>query len=262
MRKYTTLIEAGIKSSFAYRFKIITSLLFNVIYLYILFFIWKGIYSSHENIAGLTFKETYSYIAVSTVLTYLFNSRTDWRMSMRVLNGQIIGYYSKPLPIQLQFFFEAIGGVIVQFFIVLIPVIVFVSIIGTGFPDYQNIIFFILSLPLAFIINFCFEYSIGTISFYTESLWGVIILKNTVIAFLSGGLLPVRFFPENIQVLIKWLPFRGIIDIPINILNGRSLNYATLLWYIAMQTFWVVMLVWVSHSFYKKSEKVMIVNGG
>ncbi|SHO51313.1 ABC transporter permease [Anaerocolumna xylanovorans] len=261
MKKHTILIIAGIKSSFAYRFKIITSLFFNAAYLFILYYIWKGIYGSQETVAGLTFTQTYNYMAVSTILSSLFNSRTDWRMSIKVQTGNILGYYMKPLPIELQFFYEAIGNVMVQFFIVLSPVILFMAFTA-GLTDYRNVLFFILSLPFAFIINFCFEYIIGTISFYTESLWGIIILKNAVVSFLSGGLIPLKFFPESVRNVIKWLPFRGVIDIPLEILFGYISNYGFVLKNIAIQVFWAVILVWISRCFYKKSEKALIVNGG
>lgn len=260
MKKYTVLILAEIKSSFKYRFKIITTLLFNSIYLFLLFFIWRSIYESNETISGLTFIQTYTYMSISTVLISLFNSRTDWKVSMRVTNGSIISYYTKPVSVQLQFFFDAIGSMCVQFLLVTMPVVLIVTHVRKlGIS--LNVLFFIISLLLAFTINFCLEYIVGTLSFYTESLWGIIILKNTVISFLSGGLVPLYFFPDIIQPIIKWLPFRCIIDIPIDILFEQTKGVSTIS-NLLTQIAWVLILIIISRYFFHRSEKVLIINGG
>ncbi len=260
MKKYTVLILAGVKTSFKYRFKIITSILFNSIYLCLLYFVWRSIYNDKITISGLTFLQTYTYMCISTVLTHLFNSRTDWKMSMRVVNGSIISYYTKPLPVQRQFFFEAIGNVCVIFLLVVMPVVLVVLRIR-HLGIYMNFVFFLLSLLLAFAINFCMEYIVGTIAFFTESLWGIIILKNTLISFFSGGLIPLRLFPETMQSLLQWLPFRCIIDVPISILFEPNIGI-DVIFALLVQLTWAIVLVLVSQLFFKISEKVLTINGG
>ncbi|MGG3280492.1 ABC transporter permease [Paenibacillus solani] len=261
MKKLIVLISAGVKTSFQFRFKVITDIIFNGVYLFILYFVWKAIYVFQPSIEGSTFHETYAYIALATVISFLFTSRTDWKMSLKVMDGTIISYYFRPIPIFLQFFMESIGSVIIQFFSLVCPVVIL--LVTFGFTNIGiNLPFFMIALLMGFVISFSFDYMIGTVSFYTESLWGIIMFKSTLVAFLSGSLMPLKFYPEYLQDIIAWLPFRAIISLPLEIILGRNIQIDTIMEYLGIQLFWMVIIINCALFVYKRLERVLTINGG
>lgn len=48
-----------------------------------------------------------------------------------------------------------------------------------------NLLFFLVSVPLALTINFCIDFFIGTVCLYTQSVWGINIMKEVIVLLLS-----------------------------------------------------------------------------
>ncbi|MBZ4249224.1 antibiotic ABC transporter permease, partial [Streptococcus pneumoniae] len=55
---------------------------------------------------------------------------------------------------------------------------------------------YLLSLILAFLINFFFNICFGFSAFVFKNLWGSNLLKNSLVAFMSGSLIHLSFFPK------------------------------------------------------------------
>jgi len=90
---------------------------------------------------------------------------------------------------------------------------------------------------------------IGLSSFYTESIWGISITKDVVVAALSGALVPINFFPDAIKAVLQVLPFQAIYNTPLQIITSASLTPTDYLRMLAVQLFWVVVLFGASRLF-------------
>ena len=105
---------------------------------------------------------------------------------------------------------------------------------------------------------------VSTICLYTESTWGINIVKESIVLLLSGATIPLAFFPEALRKAVEFMPFRCIYDTPLNILlqkpgytpdSGMWLN-------IAFQLLWCVILGLGARAFWNFSIKRITVNGG
>jgi ABC-2 type transport system permease protein len=115
---------------------------------------------------------------------------------------------------------------------------------------------------LAFLISFCFDYAVGLTGFYTESIWGLVTVKETLILALSGALIPIQFFPEGLQNLLRWLPFSAIYHTPLMMITQPDQGIGPLLERLAFQFFWVGTLFVFTRLFYNRAIKVLRVAGG
>ena len=153
----------------------------------------------------------------------------------------------------------------ISFFLTLLPTFIVVMIITKGaIPMGLNLIYFIVSLVLALIINFNIEMLVAPICLYTESTWGINIVKETIVLLLSGATIPLAFFPEGLRRLVQYLPFRCIYDTPLSVLLqkqgytlGTGLGFSLLL-----QFAWCVALGAAGVVFWNVSLKKITVNGG
>ena len=105
---------------------------------------------------------------------------------------------------------------------------------------------------------------VATICLYTESTWGINIVKETIVLLLSGASIPLAFFPERLRAVVQYLPFRAVYDIPLTILlqkNGSS-SLEGLLPMFAMQLIWIAVLTLAGTLFWNHSVKKITVNGG
>jgi ABC-2 type transport system permease protein len=125
-----------------------------------------------------------------------------------------------------------------------------------------GLLFFPIGILLSFLISFAIDFSIGLTSFYTESLWGISTTKTVITSLLSGALIPLPFFPQAVQNVLRLLPFQAIYNIPLSMVtspNLRVLDYARGL---GVQAFWVVALFALCRWFYRRAFKVLTVSGG
>lgn len=102
---------------------------------------------------------------------------------------------------------------------------------------------------------------IGTVGFYTNSIWGMQILRKSVISIFSGLIAPLTLFPQWFQTIANILPFKEFIYTPINIYLGRiELNEIGII--IAKLIVWIVILYLISKTFFNHAVKKITINGG
>jgi len=146
---------------------------------------------------------------------------------------------------------------------VFIPTFIIVSIITNGaIPIGINLVLFIPALLFGLLINFCIDFLVGTICLYTESTWGVDAAKDVIVLLLSGAVIPLAFFPDRFRIIAEFLPFQAIYNIPLKILTGRASSLDEVLPMFATQFFWVMVMFIISGLFWKKSIKIITINGG
>ena len=146
-----------------------------------------------------------------------------------------------------------------------IPTFIVVMIITKGaIPIGMNLVYFLIATVFALIVNFNIEMIVATICLYTESTWGINIVKETIVLLLSGATIPLAFFPEKARMVVQYLPFRAVYDIPLSILLGKngSDTWQGLLQLFALQIVWMVVLTLAGNLFWNTAVKKVTVNGG
>jgi ABC-2 type transport system permease protein len=186
-------------------------------------------------------------------------------MSRAIQSGEIIMHLLKPMKYRLYTFWSYSGSHVMLFFLTFLPTFIVVGIITKGaIPLGWNLLSFVISLVLALIINFNIEMLVAPICLYTESTWGINIVKETIVLLLSGATIPLAFFPEGLRRVVEFLPFRAVYDIPLTILlkkNGTdSLQGLTEM--LGIQLVWCVVLTILGNLFWNHAVKRITVNGG
>ena len=246
-----------------YRFHFIFTSVGNILYITLIYFLWKSIYKGSSQINGMTFNQVMVYLTLATSMHCLFKVDMEWKISRRVLEGSIVNNIIKPLDLQLQSLFETLGLVLCNLVTVTIPsVFIIVFIFKSEIPIGMNILFFFLMLILAFLISFSIDYIIGLFSFYTESIWGIINTKDVLVLLLSGATIPINFFPQVIKQFIVLLPFQAIYNLPMVVLTSPNLEVSKCIYFIGVQLIWVFTLFITGKLFYNRAIKVITINGG
>ena len=127
-----------------------------------------------------------------------------------------------------------------------------------------NLLWFALSTVIALVVNFSMEMIVATICLYTESTWGINIVKETIVLLLSGASIPLAFFPEALRQVVQYLPFRAVYDIPLTILleKNDTNTIEGLLPMFGLQLAWALILTLAGTLFWNYSVRKITVNGG
>ena len=115
----------------------------------------------------------------------------------------------------------------------------------------------IMSMTLLFFIEFC----IGLIAFYTINAYGMHFMKEAILSFFSGAVIPIVFFPDWLKTITYLLPFKDIVYTPVSIylglIAGEELSQA-----LFSQMIWVFILLMITMVFFRVSIKKVTVQGG
>jgi ABC-2 type transport system permease protein len=213
----------------------------------------------------MTFTDTMIYLILATSLFNFLEMFVVWDMSRSIQSGKIILDLLKPMKFRAYTFWSYSGSHVVSFIMTFIPTFIVVMIITKGaIPIGMNLVYFIIATLFALIVNFNIEMIVATICLYTESTWGINIVKETIVLLLSGASIPLAFFPEKLRAVVDYMPFRAVYDIPLTILlekNGSD-TLQGLLPMFGFQLLWIVILTAAGTLFWNYSVKKITVNGG
>ncbi len=265
LKKYLTLTRAGIMESLQFRLATAVMVIGNLLYLIIVYYLWKAIYASAgtDVVNGMTFTDTLIYLVLATALFNFMEMYTVWEMGRNIQTGKIVLDLLKPMEYQRYLFWSFSGTFITQFFFTFLPTFLVVAFVTQGtIPLGLNLLYFMISVVMAIVINYSMDFLVGTICLYTESIWGINIMKQVVVLLLSGATIPIAFFPEPLKTVMFYLPFQSIYHAPLTILLSRASDSQQLLTTLGTQLFWCVVMMLLSKLFWKLSLRQITVNGG
>ncbi|HCK66360.1 MAG TPA: hypothetical protein DHW49_08840 [Anaerolineae bacterium] len=263
MRKYLPLIRASYMVSLVYRFGFLFSIIGNIVYLGVAYYLWKSIYQGRDVLNGLTFNETFLYVGLGSAIFILLKTYADWIIHFEIQQGTIATYLTKPLDFQLYSLFTNFGAVLMNLTAITVPTaVVMIFVFKVQVTSGIGLWLFPISLIFAFLISFSIDFFVGLISFYSESVWGVTATKDIIVTVLSGGLIPLQFFPEAMQKILYWLPFQAVYHTPLMMITKADLGWGTFLPMLLLQIAWAIILLIASRLFYNQAIKVIRISGG
>ena len=265
LKKYLSFTRAGIIEEMQFRASFIIMVVGNLLYLIIVYFLWKAIYASSgsEVVNGMTFEDTLIYLVLATALFNFLDLYVVWQIGRDIQSGKIVLDLVKPIPYRKYIFWSYSGSFVTHFFLTFLPTFIVVSIVTHGaIPLGINLVFFMFSVVMAISINYSIDFFVGTICLYTQSIWGINIMKQVIVLLLSGATIPLAFFPEPLKSIMYYLPFQSIYNAPLSILLDGDPSVETLLTTLGTQLFWTVAMLVISKLFWKASVKQITVNGG
>ena len=212
----------------AYRSHSMVSILVGPIFFLVQYFIWTAVYSAGD-VGVMTLDETIRYFAATALIGYLVMDFADWNLSMLVRTGRFLTFALRPMNHSFFALSQKLGHRLLGFLVEFVPCwMIFMFILGIDMrPAYLG--WAILSILLAFLMNFYVNYSIGLASFWVVQSGGIRSVYALLGGVFSGMLIPLTFFPEWLQRVLLFLPFQYTSFVPAMVFLGKySLGGITL----------------------------------
>lgn len=259
--------------TFAYKFNILSWLLIISFECIWMVFMWTAVYKNSADtvINGFNFKQMISYVLITFIFSFtLGSSNTIDTICDEIRKGQIAMFLIKPISYRIRFTFSMLGSLFTANLIITIPflTIIFIVLIVKGFIVISSVSVFIINILLFFVSQLlaallldAINYMCGIICFYTLAIFGLFQIKETIINFLSGGLIPLAFFPFWARNILNYSPFAGITQNPAFILLGR-LSFSQAMFTILIQIIWIVALELINHLLFNHAIKKITIQGG
>ena len=268
LKIYTPFVSAGVQQAATYRVDLIFYLLGDVLACFVSYFIWKAVFlsSGGDSVHGFTMPQMIVYIFLMFLTSLLISSDGTDDVGEEIRDGSIAMRMLKPVSYNATFLFQEIGNKLVTTVILIIPIVVGIEVVRTvvlGEIQFNALQFvlYLFSCVLAYLINFFFNICFGFIAFIIKYLWGANMMKNCIVGFLSGAIIPLAFLPDALEKVFLFLPFSSLNYTPVMIYMGMY-DVSETAFYIGLQFFWVLFFWVLSKLLWSGASKRLSVQGG
>ncbi len=213
MRKYVWVGLTSARSNIAYLTEVVSRSIFLGIILYIFLQLWKLTFreTGAAQLGGLTLAQMMWYLTMTEALT-LSRSRVTDEIDSDVRTGALAIQLIRPLSYPLYRLWTNLGERTVKFIFNLLVGAVVVTLFVGGIPFTPGgLLMFLLTLPIAFVVDFLGLFLIGLGAFWLEDTSGIWLIYSRVTMILGGMLIPLELFPDWLQPIVRALPFSSVV---------------------------------------------------
>jgi len=221
---YFKLVQTGLLSVFRDRSMLITDLVIATgVPFFIQFAIWGFVYkeASPDTTSHYSLEETYIYYLAVLALNRLNNAYDlILRVSTHVHEGQLEGLFVKPISYFKYNLFIFIGGSLLYY----IPVLLISAFVIFWSDEWIGVLGFValsvVNLYFCFVLGFLLSLSAFWLTRPDMALSFQVVLASVI----GGTLLPIAYWPDYLEPLMRYNPFRLIISGPAEFLLRPSVD--------------------------------------
>lgn len=225
-------------------------------------FVWQAIYNQTGNAGGFTIEQMVTYYILVFSISSFVAWGVDEDMARSIRKGNINKELLNPIT-YFQYYFGVNLGEMAFALIIGIATFIICSIFWSiTLPvSILHFVLFIVLILVGIPITFCIQMIVGTFGFYTNSIWGMQILKKAIISIMSGIIAPITLFPIWFQNISKILPFKELIYTPVEVWLG-NISGNEIFFIIIKQVIWAVILYIIARTFFNHAVRKITINGG
>jgi ABC-2 type transport system permease protein len=228
---------------------------------------YAALYRSGNIAFPMEFSQTVSYIWMQQTLIVLFSVVfSDEEIYSAIGSGSIAYELVRPMDLYGRWFCQSAANRVAFTMLNCMPALLVALIMPEPYRmslplDMGQFLLFLLSIVLALCVVVAFAMLMYISLFYVLSQRGIKIIVTALTAFLSGGIIPLPFFPAPVLEVIHLLPFAAMQNMPLLIYSGNIVGVDALKG-IAFQLFWLVALFLIGKFSMSRALKNVIVQGG
>lgn len=254
MKKYIAVAKTYFKSQLAWRVDTILSMLFTVARILFAYLLWKIIFSENETVGGFTFDMMLSYYIIGSFLAQIdMSGGISNEISTRIRNGTFSKYMVIPVSIERYFISMEIGVVVYNLMYALVAAIAWVFLFRIDFTltgDAFVIVCAVLMIILGMYFMVLLNYFLGLLTLKFQDVGTFLMIKNNLVEFITGSIIPLVLLPEAVLTIMRFLPFYYVTYLPSMLLIGRNSDEA--ITGVLVLTGWCIFMKLVNRWTYQK----------
>ncbi len=252
-------LRLGASLVLAYRLEVIVTILSAIMVAGLNWSLWTAIFEGRPTVVGRTANDLTTYVVVAWIVTTFHATRVDEELGRRVREGLIATDLLRPWNFQAHLYFRELGRSSAAFVLATAPLLVLsVAVLPLRLPTHASTwLWFLASLLVAQAVAFGIAWHVGLLAFRAGSTTGLVHLKATLGAVLSGALVPIDLYPEPLRSIVLALPFQALSNVPANLFVERVGPSS-----LALPIAWAAAL-WISGSWaFLRSRRRLVIQGG
>ena len=265
MRLDWELARRGYRRYAAYPGATIAGLFTNTVFGFLIAYILLAVYDETVSIGGYDVRDAIAYVWISQGLLSVAGvfGASWWELARRVQTGDVATDFQRPLDIQRAGLAEDLGRAAYQVLWRAVPQFgLGVLLFELTIPDETGRWFvFALSVALAVAVSFGIRFLVNLCSFWLLDYRGPMLIVIAINFVLSGAVIPLAFFPEPLDTIMRLTPFASLLQAPIDVYVGEPVGGSIAL-VLALQLTWTLTLYAAGHLVLSAGTRKLVLQGG
>lgn len=267
MKMYISMFRIRFINSLQYRAVVIGEIITRYAWAFMEIFAYSALYRTGNVAFPMDFSQTVSYIWMQQTLIILFTVVfSDEEIYTAIGSGSIAYELVRPIDLYGRWFCQSAANRVAFTMMNCLPALLVALIMPKPYRlslplNMGQFLLFLLSTALALCVVVTFAMLMYISLFYIISQRGIKIIVTALTTFLSGGLIPLPFFPAQVLAVVQLLPFAAMQNMPLLIYSGNIVGVDALKG-IVCQLFWFVALFLIGQLTMRRALNKVIVQGG
>lgn len=246
LRRYLPFATSSFQAMLQYRSNFFVSLATTATSTAVVVFLWRTVYADSPGTGpgGFGIDGITTYLIAAQVLAVLHANQVDSEIGQDILRGDIAVALIRPVSYPVMRIFTALPVVVANVLMVGLPTLLFFAVLfPLLLPTPTDLLLFLLATVPSVAIAFSVNMLVGLSGIVTTNIWGVRIVKESVVVFFAGQLVPISLMPAPLAAVAAVLPFQSMVYAPVRLLLGHYGGPAEAAAILAGQLVWAVLLV-------------------
>lgn len=217
LRPYLAALRGQLRGAAHFRVNLVAWIFEGPLHIGVLYLLWRIVYARTASVGGLDFKGMIGYFVVVYLLRRIFSSAEtiNYEVWSDINKGKLDSYLVMPIRFGWFKFFGSLASPLVEIAVGIPFFLVLSRVLGLPLQRAPGVLAaFLLSLPAAFGLLFLIQFLIGSLTFWTERIFGIRDILYSLYMLFSGQLIPLSALPPFARGLARCLPFAGIYSTP------------------------------------------------
>ncbi len=263
MRLFWELTRLSFQRQLTYRAATLAGLATNFFFGILRASVLMALYGTRREVAGISLDGVVTYTGL-TQGVIAFQSLFSWYEVMNsVYSGDISSDLLKPMNYFSFWLAQDLGRAVASLLMRgLTIMIAYALLFGITLPrGVTQWLGLCVALVLSWLVGFAWRFLINLAAFWTPNALGVGRFGFILSWFLSGFLMPLRFFPDWFVRLAHFTPFpymvNTIVEVYLGVVTGPAM-----IWALLGQLLWVLILVGTVHLVLRSGMRKLVIQGG
>jgi len=263
MRLFWQLIKLGFQQQFSYRVANLAGLMTNFFFGMLRASVMMALYNHRAEIAGISQQDAITYTALTQAIIAYLSLFHWWNVMLAVRSGDVASDLLKPMDYFTFWWAQDIGRAIAHLLLrgvtIMLAYAVFFKI--TLPRTLAQWLTLGVALFLGLAVSFGWRFLINLTAFWTPDARGIGRIAFSLSWFLSGFMMPLRFFPDWFVTLCRLTPFPAmvntVVEVYLGVIQGPALLVA-----LGEQLLWAVLLFLACQLVMRAGVSKLVIQGG
>lgn len=228
MKAYLSIIKIRFAVQLQYRAAAMAGLCTQIFWGFVRVMVYHAFYLSTTVTQPISLEQTVTYTWLVQATFRMLPWNADAEVLSLIRSGNVAYELCRPVNLYFSWYCRSIALRIVPMILAGLPLFIVVLMVPANYgamlpASALSGIAFMITMLGALLLSCAISNIISMSALWTVAGDGMRILIPTMVMMFSGSIIPLAFFPDWSQPILRYLPFSGVLDIPFSFYLGTLL---------------------------------------